>query len=85
MKLSNLRFIEDLLGNLIGEDLRRFSLLQDLILTEREEALEEVLSKGEAHNELLPWELWPIQEACQALHNVSKASQVIYAGGKTCL
>lgn len=85
MKLSNLRFIEDLLGDLIGEDLWRFSLLQDLVLTEREEALKEVLSKGEADYELLPWELWPIQEACQALHGVSRASQVIYGGDKTCL
>lgn len=57
---SYLRLIEDFLGYFGREDLWRASGLQDLVLAEREVALESILGEGEAQDELLPWEQWPI-------------------------
>ncbi len=62
-----LRFIKDLLGNLIGENLWRTSLLEDLVLAKREESLEEVLGDGESEDELLPWKQGSVQDASEAL------------------
>lgn len=40
MELSNLGFIKDLLRDLVGENLGWSSVLQDLVLTDGEEAFE---------------------------------------------
>lgn len=69
--LSYLRLIEDFLGYFRREDLWWASGLQDLVLAEREIALESILGEGEAQDELLPWEQWPIQGAGEALQSVS--------------
>jgi hypothetical protein len=59
-----LALVEDFLCNLILKRLRRFLLLQNLILPQRQETLEEILANGEPENELLPWETWTIEEYC---------------------
>lgn len=41
--------------------------LENAILAEEEPVLEREFSEREAHDELLPWEEWPVQPAGQAL------------------
>lgn len=56
-----------LLRNLLFQNLWRLCLLQNLVLTEREEALEEILRNRKADDQLLPGEEGPVQESGQAL------------------
>ena len=62
-----LRFIVDFLRDFISKDLGRFSVLENAILTEREEGFEEVLADGETEDDILPWEERPVQKAGQTL------------------
>lgn len=50
----SLTLVEDFLGDLLLENLGGLGLLEDLVLAERQEALEEVVGEGEADNQLLP-------------------------------
>lgn len=62
-----LGLVEDLLGDLLGENGGGTRLLENAILAEGEEGLEEVLADREAHDEALPWEERAIEEAREAL------------------
>lgn len=69
--LSYLGLVEDFLGNLARENLWWTSALEHLVLAEGEIALKGVLGEGEAQDELLPWEQWPVQGAGEALNYLS--------------
>lgn len=62
-----LGFIEDILGDFLGENFRGLSLLKNAVLTESEERFEEVLADVEADDELLPGEQRPVEEPRKAL------------------
>ena len=62
-----LGLVEDLLGDLLGENGGGTGLLEDAVLADGEERLEEVLADREAHDEALPWEERAIEEAREAL------------------
>lgn len=70
-ELSYLGLVEDFLRNLARENLWWTSALEHLVLTKGEIALKSVLGEGEAQDELLPWEQWPVQGAGEALNYFS--------------
>lgn len=51
-------------------------MLEDLVLTQREETFEKVLSDRKANDELLPGKERPVEEMCEALGDVSFAREV---------
>jgi hypothetical protein len=59
--------IKDLLGNLALEDLRGLCLLENLILSERQEALKYELAQGEPHEHVLPWEERTVEKTRELL------------------
>jgi hypothetical protein len=59
--------IKDLLGDLTLEDLRRLCLLENLILSERQEALKDELAQGEPHEHVLPWEERTVEKTRELL------------------
>lgn len=59
--------IKDLLGNLALEDLGSLCLLENLILSERQEALKDELAQGEPHEHVLPWEERTVEKTRELL------------------
>ena len=62
-----LTLVEYFLGDFILENLRGRGLLQDLVLSEGEEAFEEVLAPREANDQTLPREEGAVEEASKTL------------------
>ena len=59
---AHLALVKHFLCDFIFQRLGRLLLLQDLILTQRQEAFEEVLPDRESENELLPRETGSVKE-----------------------
>ena len=51
-------------------------MLEDLVLAQREEAFEKILSDRKANDKLLPGKERPVEKMCEALGDVSFASEV---------
>lgn len=66
-----LALIKDLLGNLALEDLRSLCLLENLVLSERKEALKDELTQGEPHENVLPWEERTVKKTGELLVNIA--------------
>ena len=49
------------------QHLGRLPPLQHAVLSPSQETLEEILSDGEANDQLLPWEQWPVEEPSETL------------------
>lgn len=64
---SYLGLIKDFLGNLTLEDLRSLCSLQNLVLTERKQALKDELPEGESHEHVLPWEERTVEKTRELL------------------
>jgi hypothetical protein len=63
--------VVDLLRDLACENLGRSLLLQDVVLTERQNTLKEELTQGEPHKDVLPWEERPIEDTRELLAHLS--------------
>jgi hypothetical protein len=63
------------LGDFILENLRGTRLLEDLVLAQRKEAFEKVLSDRKANDEFLPGKERPVNEVREALDFVSFARE----------
>jgi hypothetical protein len=63
------------LGDFILENLRGTRLLEDLVLAQRKEAFEKVLSDRKANDEFLPGKERPVKEVREALDFVSFARE----------
>lgn len=66
---SYLGLIKDFLSNLTLEDLRSLCSLQNLVLTEREQALKDELPQGESHEHVLPWEERTVEKTRELLES----------------
>lgn len=62
-----LTLIKHLLRYLRLENFRRLRLLQDFVLTEGEEAFQDILAEREADENRLPWEEWAVEETRELL------------------
>ena len=68
---SYLRLVEDFLRDFICKNLGWTRLFEDLVLAQRKEAFEKVLSDRKADDELLPGKERPVEEMREALEFVS--------------
>jgi hypothetical protein len=66
-----LALIKDLLGDLALENLRGLCLLENLVLSERKEALKDELTQGEPHENVLPWEERTVKKTRELLVNIA--------------
>lgn len=63
-----LTLIVHLLRHLIFQDLGRLRMLQDLVLPERQESFQNVLTQRESNQDGLPWEEGAVQKTRELLH-----------------
>lgn len=66
-----LTLVVDLLRDLTRKDLGRSLLLQNLVLTEGQNAFKKELTQGEPHEDVLPWEERPIEDTRELLTYLS--------------
>lgn len=63
-----LTLIVHLLRHLIFQDLGRLRMLQDLVLPERQESFQNVLTQRESNQDGLPWDEGAVQKTRELLH-----------------
>ena len=66
-RAAYLTAIEDLLGHLFLQDLRRLCPLQHLVLTEGKKPLQDKLAQRKAHEDILPREEGAVEQTRQLL------------------
>jgi hypothetical protein len=68
---ANLRLVECFLFNFLVKCFRDGGFLEDTVLAVEKPVLEGEMGEGEAYDEALPWEEWPVEPAGQALERKS--------------